>query len=108
MRDDSFLYSGITSVSTRTPREAQREKKEQDRQKLKPAADVVLELIAKERANVTDIKTLILDRKTTEQEINTELLARKLYLGYLNSLEVKVKGIMTVKQPRTRKGADDE
>lgn len=110
-RSDEILYTGITSVSSNaelTPRLAQREQKEKDRLKLKPAADVVLEALAKERANITDIRSLIVDRTTTEQELNTELIARKLYLGYLNVLETKIKNIMAIKQPRVRKVAEDE
>ena len=96
MKDDSFLYTGINSLSNepRTPRELQKESKVQARQKLKPGAKVLLELIDKEKTNVTDIRSLIVSRKDTEAEVNTELLARKLYLGYLNGLEAKVKTIM--------------
>jgi len=95
-RDDSLLYTGITSVSNEphTPRQLQKESKRQARQKLKPAAEVVLELIAKEVKNVADIRSLIVDRKSTEQEVNTELVARKYYLGYLNSLEAKINRIV--------------
>ena len=110
-RDNSDLYSGMTSASSErlpTPREEQREQKEKDRQKLKPAADVVLELIGKERSNVTDIRSLVIKPETTADEARIELRARELYLGYLNSLEVKVKGIMTVRPTRKRKEGDDE
>ncbi len=94
--DDSFMYSGMTSASTepKTPRQIQKEEKEKDYYKLKPAAEVVLELINKERDAVTDVRTIILDRTTTSEEINTELLARKLYLSHLNTLESKVKNIL--------------
>ena len=109
-RDDSVLYSGVTSASSGrkpTARQAQREKKEQDQTRLLPAADVVLELIATELTNVADIRSLIIDRKDTEQEVNTELLARKLYLGYLNSLESKIKSIMAVRVPKEPEAEDE-
>jgi hypothetical protein len=98
-RDDSFLYTGVTSLSQepRTPRQLQKESKVIAKQKLKPAADVVLEAISKERDAITDIRTMILDRTSTEVEVNTELLARKLYLGYLNTLEHKIKSIVSDK-----------
>jgi hypothetical protein len=98
-RDDSFLYTGVTSLSNepRTPRQLQKESKVIAKQKLKPAADVVLEAIAKERDAITDIRTMILDRTSTEVEVNTELIARKLYLGYLNGLEHKIKSIVSDK-----------
>jgi hypothetical protein len=98
-RDDSFLYTGVTSLSNepRTPRQLQKESKVIAKQKLKPAAEVVLEAIAKERDAITDIRTMILDRTSTEVEVNTELIARKLYLGYLNGLEHKIKSIVSDK-----------
>lgn len=99
-KDDSFLYSGITSASSDkapTPREVQREAKESARIKLKPAAEVVLAELAKERERVIDLRSIVLDRTTSEGEINTELLARKLYLNYLNSLEAKVNNILKEK-----------
>lgn len=97
-RDNSDLYSGITSASVpQTPRAAQKEADERAYHKLKPAAEVVLALIAKEQEAITDIRSLVIDRTTSEQEINTELLARKLYLGHLNSLESKIKQIIAKK-----------
>lgn len=95
-KDTSFMYSGITSVSAEpmTPRQKQRAEKVEVKQKLKPAAEIVLGAIEKERETVVDIRSMILDRATTEQEVNTELLARKLYLGYLNGLEAKIKNVM--------------
>lgn len=95
MRNDSFLNTGMTSASTKppTPRENQKIEKEQARAKLKPAADVVLEEIDKERAKVVDIRSFI-DVQKDAESIKHELMARKLYLGYLNSLEAKIKNIL--------------
>ena len=102
-RDDSILYTGVTSATHKpTARQLQVEKKEQAQPVLKPAADIVLELIGKERQGVLDLRSFVIDRATPEKEVNTELIARKLYLGYLNSLEVKIKGIMTVR-PKVKK-----
>ena len=109
MRDDSILYTGVTSATNKpTARQIQVEEKEQAQPKLKPAAAVVLELLDKERQNVLDLRSLVIDRTTPEQEVNTELLARKLYLDYLNSLENKVKSIMAVRPQRKPKEAESE
>lgn len=109
-RDDSLLYSGATSASFAqpTPREVQRAQKQENQRRLMPAADVVLELIDKERTNVTDIRSLIIKSEDTADAVRIELRARELYLGYLNSLEGKVKTIMTVRPIRKRKEAEDE
>lgn len=103
MRNDAYLYTGVTSVSNepKAPRELQKESKEEAKRKLKPAAEVVLEAIEKERQVICDIRTFVLDRKTTEQEVNTDLLARKKYLDYLNQLEQKINTIMADK-PKKR------
>lgn len=99
-RDNSFLYSGVNSVSSepKTPREAQRKASEEAYYKLKPAYDVVQEQLKKEIDNITDLRTFVIDRTTTEQEVNTELLARKLYLSYLNGLSAKLNNIMAKKK----------
>lgn len=105
-RDDSILNTGMTSASMArkpTPRETQAKQKEEDYAKLKPAAEVVLEAIAQEVQKITDIRSLIIDRTNTEKEVNTELIARKLYLNYLNSLEAKIKGIVTLRAARKHK-----
>jgi hypothetical protein len=97
-RDDSILYSGITSATEKvTPRQEQREQTEQQARKIKLASEVVLEELSKEKANITDLRSFVIDRTSTEQEVNTELIARKLYLGYINSLEAKIKQL--VKKP---------
>lgn len=99
-RDDSILYSGATSVTSELvkPRVAQREEKEKLYYKIKPGVDVVLAEIDKERQAITDLRTIVLDRTTTEKEINTELMARKLYLGYLNTLTAKFENIIRTKK----------
>lgn len=103
-RDDSLLYTGITSASEPklTPRKAQAEQKEKTRRNLKPAVEEILDLIGVERADIVNLKSFVLDRTTPEEEIKVELLARKMYHGYLNSLEAKVKNIMAVKEPKKR------
>lgn len=107
MLNDSFLNTGMTSASSepKTPREAQAEAKEQDRQKLKPAAQVVLDAIELERSKVTDIRSFI-DASADTETIKHELMARQLYLSYLNSLEAKIKNILAEK-PVKKRGADN-
>lgn len=102
MLNDSFLNTGMTSSSAepKTPREAQKLEKEQNRLKLKPAAQVVLDALANERTKVTDIRSFI-DVKTDAETIKHELMARKLYLDYLNSLEATIKNILKEK-PRKK------
>jgi len=110
LRDDSFLYTGVTSATDRkpTPRQIQRDVTESQRLKLKDAYEPVLADITAEKQNVTDIRTFVLDRDTTEQEVNTELLARKLYLGYLNGLEARIQRIVAKKPTKRPKGESSD
>lgn len=98
-RDDSILYSGITSASSepKTPREVQRQEKENARIKLKPAVDEVLALLEAEKAKLFDIRYMFFDEKTPEDEIRIEKILRQRHERLINLLEQKIKSIMTVK-----------
>ena len=98
--DDSILYTGITSASSDkapTPREVQREAKESARIKLKPAAEVVLELLEKERSKLYDIRRIFIYRKTTDEEVKIERLVRERQALLISALEVKVRNILKEK-----------
>jgi hypothetical protein len=92
LRDDSVLYTGSNSVTDRpTLRQVQKDKDEKDRVVLEPAAEVIAKEIQAEIAKTLDLRTFTIDRKSTEVEVNTELIARKLYVNYLNALDTKIK-----------------
>lgn len=98
--DDSILYTGITSASSDkapTPRELQREAKESARIKLKPAAEVVLELLEKERTKLYDIRRIFIDRKTTDEEVKIERIVRERQALLISALEVQVRNILKEK-----------
>lgn len=98
--DDSILYTGITSASADkapTPREVQREAKETARIKLKPAAEVVLELLEKERTKLYDIRRIFIDRKTTDEEVKIERIVRERQALLISALEVQVRNILKEK-----------
>lgn len=98
VRDDSLLYSGVTSSSENlTPREVQRETKNQQRDKLKPAADVILELLEAERNKLYDIRRIFIDRKTTDEEVKIERIVRERQAILISNLEVKVRTILKEK-----------
>ena len=99
MRNDSFLNTGMTSSSTepKTPREKQVKAKEEARLKLKPAADVVLELLAKEKSKLYDIRYMFFDEATPEDEIRIEKMLRVRHEALINLLETKLKNILADK-----------
>ena len=103
LRTDDILYSGATSATAETkltPRDIQREQTESQRQKLKPAAELVLAEIAKERESVLDLRTFIMSPEDTEESVLVEMKARKQYLAYLNSLKTKIETIVADKPKR--------
>lgn len=103
LRDDSFLYSGVTSATAEpkpTPRQIQREVTEQQRIKLKPAAEIVLAEIEKERQSVLDLRSFILEPSASEESVLVEIKARKNYLAYLNTLKTKIEAITKDKKEK--------
>jgi hypothetical protein len=91
-RDDSILYTGVTSAEPKTPREAQRKAKEEAYLKLKPGYVFVLDELKKEKEAVIDLRSFVVG--DSEEVVRDDLRARKLYLGYLNALEAKITQIM--------------
>jgi hypothetical protein len=96
-RDDSLLYTGATSASFKSRKEDIHQEKIEKKGAITPAAKVVLDFIEQEKVNVCDIRSLVLDRTTDEEDIKAELLARKLYTAYLSELQNKLKIILRTK-----------
>lgn len=110
-RDTSDLYTGSTSATNdpkSTPREQQAEKKERSKQKLTvTGAEVVFEIIEKERATVCDIRSFVVSPALNDAAVKAELVARNKHLDFLNRLEGHIKNIMN-SQPRKKKEFTDE
>lgn len=96
-RDDSFLYSGLTSASTRAnaaKREESKKNREHQRTVLTPAAELLVEQIEKERQKTTDISNLIMDPTSTEDNIKALLLAKKMHLEFLSNLQSVLQNVL--------------
>lgn len=96
-RDDSFLYSGLTSASTRQNAEKRAEdKKERQHQKsvLTPAAELIKTEIEKERLKTTDITNLIMDPTSDEANIKALLLAKKMHLEFLSNFQTVIQNVL--------------
>lgn len=102
MRNDSYLYTGMTSSrpNSESPREKQKRAKEESRAKLGSAAEEVIKIIDTERSKVADIRSLTNELKLKPEELYLELKARNIYLSYLNTLEAKIRQIMAVKESK--------
>lgn len=92
-RNDSNLYSGITSVSAGVVREKRAEVKEEAKQvmsKLKPALELITGLIDNEKKKITHIEYFDIEDMEIKEGYAIELMARKKYLHYLKGLQVRV------------------
>lgn len=92
-RDDSSLYSGITSVSAGVVREKRAEVKQDSKEvmsKLKPALELITKLIDKEKSKIRNIEYFDVENIVLDEVYKAELMARKKYMGYLSKLQVRV------------------
>ena len=92
-RDDSALYTGMSSAVARTIQEGKKElKKEtaQTRGKLTPAAEFITSFIDQEISKTKDISELIMDPTSADEDIKSLLLAKKMYLNMLTNLKTNI------------------
>ena len=93
-RDDSLLYSGVSSASfktVRTIREKATEDKLEKQTKLTPAAEVVAEVIQQERTKVTaELANLPLTVNTSKENVKELLMAYQRNLKFIDSFEIKM------------------
>lgn len=106
-RNDGYLYSGQTSASRRAEKELARQiERAEKRRKLTPSADVILDLIEKEKATVQQKLLDYITTDKTEDELKAVLISLKLYSEYLESLKNSVQNILRHKD--SKKEATDE
>ena len=95
MDSTSDLYTGSNSGSFGNYRTSQRDaivaKKRENKAQLTPAYHIVKEAIDKEIAKVKDIEYLYVDGFVPDEQLNTELVARRKYLSYLKGLDAQLK-----------------
>jgi hypothetical protein len=93
-RDDSFIYSGMTSSVTRRLREkAQQEvsEKESLKGKIKPNAELVIEEVAKEKERIyKELAELPVNYDTKEESIKSYLLAQQMHLKFLETFQTSM------------------
>jgi hypothetical protein len=101
MEDGSELYSGV--IGNEDLPQAVKEEVEERKlqlQKLLPTAQLVLEILDRERASTTDLRGLFPeDDAPTQKDLDVEIRARKLYLSLLNGLEATIQdGLRTIRE----------
>jgi hypothetical protein len=95
MDSTADLYTGSNSGSFGNSRREQRativaEKRER-KAFLTPAYTIVKEIIDKESAKIKDIEYLYVDGFIPDEQLNTELVARRKYLSFLKGLDAQLK-----------------
>jgi predicted transcriptional regulator len=90
-RNDGALYSGLAS-----PARLRTEKKKEEVTKLDPKAEAVLEELAKMKAQVTNVESILVDDSLTlEQRVRQVERMRDRYED-LNNLEKRMKTLLGV------------
>ena len=99
-KDDSALYTGITSVSARrvsAKKEIATDKKIQSRNELVPKADLVLDIIDAERDAIPTKIWGLTSSESTEESVRAMLGALRLYNNYLDSLRNQLQNVLRSK-----------
>ena len=105
-RDQSDLYSGANSntAEPRTKKELAAVKKSEDKRALRgDAADVILELIEKEKLKALDLATLVLEHGTISDDIKSELMARRMFAVALKGFAGQIKQLTFEKEAKGEK-----
>jgi len=103
MRDDSILYTGATSermVRREIKNKERDEAKISKRSALTPAAEVVFNLIEKEKEDVVNSLLSFILTDTPDEDLKSTILSLKMYSGYLLELQAKVKNVLRVKNEK--------
>ena len=101
MRNDGLLYTGLTSQAQLQRLEAaKKEKKRQkanQKAKILPSAELLIELLAKEK-KATILKLLdTVQVDTSEEQTKSLILSLNLYKDSISGLEAQIKAIMRAK-----------
>lgn len=95
----SDLYTGANSGSFNNYRATKlkkelAEEKEVKRGKLTPAYELIHEALSREIDKVQSIEFLLVDPLTTDDELKSELIARRKYIQYLRLLDSSLKNVL--------------
>lgn len=97
MRNDSLLYTGITSATARKTQakaEEQGALKKDKQSRIAPAAQEVMDMIDAEQKNIAQEILKLVRADTTSIEADSFLKAYKLYDTKLNSFRIKLKNTL--------------
>jgi formate dehydrogenase maturation protein FdhE len=99
MRDDSLLWTGVSSQASklekqREARKQRLEDKQNKRTKLVPAVNVVLDELKKEKQRTVLALLETIEATTPEEVTNAVIASLNLYKGSMDNLASRLKNIM--------------
>jgi hypothetical protein len=97
MRDDSILYSGLTSASSRKIAETKVGKKDEKvtkRTEIKPIAIPVFNEIQKQKDMLGEILLAIVDPDSPDEKVASQLEAVRLHRAWLINFEGALKNVL--------------
>lgn len=107
-RDDSTLYSGITSASLRD-RTALREEKKRERESLRtkvsPAQEIITGVIEEEKLQALDLRGFVFNEVTPEADVKAELLAHKLNYEFIVRFQQRIN--LLLREPKQKVVKDE-
>lgn len=112
-RDDSVLYSGASSASFSSVKEqkvltTRKDKKEEQRNQLKPSADVTFQVIDKEIDSVLRVDAIDISSAKDERLFMIEMMARQKYVEYLHKLKARLTIVLREPKTTSKEESDDE
>jgi hypothetical protein len=111
-RDDSYLYTGITSASSRAT-QLQKAKEQADkkakRQRVEPATILINQVLEHEKAKITDLGDLVLDRaRYPQKELEVLLDVRERNYRFIVTVQTQINNILREPKAASRKKGDNQ
>lgn len=95
-RNDAMLDTGLSSAVERRAQarsDEQRRKRSDQRARLTPGAEIVLEWIDKEINEAADLRKIIIN-VADEEHVKAQLLARQMHLTWLEDIKNRAKNML--------------
>lgn len=96
MRNDSSLYTGLTSKVEKaaTDRKIRKEKKQSTQNKLKPAGEIVISALDKELERTQAELLSMIGIKNSDEEVKDIIVALNMYTESIKRLKVTLKNLL--------------
>lgn len=97
MRDDSQLYTGVTSTATRRLKareQKKREERERMQSQLKPAEEALLAFVDKQKESIAQMALQHVSAEIKDKDVKAHLLALNFYDQYLTQFKTQLSNVL--------------